>query len=61
MNAKNVDEIDTWAQFHQCFYVQIFRTNVVSAAFSSYILALAKNSYEKSRAYNVDEIDGWYT
>ena len=29
------------------FYVRIFRTNVVSAAFSSYILALVKNSYEK--------------
>jgi len=28
-------------------YVQIFRTNIVSAAFSSYVLALAKNSYEK--------------
>ncbi len=34
-------------QFHQRFYVQIFHTNVVSAAFSSYILALAKNSYKK--------------
>jgi len=29
------------------FYVQIFRTNVVSAAFSSYILALVKNLYKK--------------
>jgi hypothetical protein len=29
------------------FYVQIFCTNVISAAFSSYVLALAKNSYEK--------------
>jgi len=29
------------------FYVQIFHTNVVSAAFSSYVLALAKNSYKK--------------
>jgi hypothetical protein len=37
-------------QFHQCFYIQIFqisRTNFVSAAFSSYVLALAKNSDEK--------------
>ena len=29
------------------FYVQIFRTNVILAAFSSYILALAKNLYKK--------------
>ncbi len=34
-------------QFHQRFYVQIFRTTGVSAAFSSYVLALAKNSYKK--------------
>ncbi len=33
-------------QFHQRFYVRIFCTNVVLAAFSSYVLALAKNSYE---------------
>jgi len=29
------------------FYVRIFRTNVVFAAFSSYGLALVKNLYEK--------------
>ncbi len=29
------------------FYVQIFRTNVILAAFSSNILTLAKNSYKK--------------
>jgi len=29
------------------FYIQIFRTNVVSAAFSSYVLALAKKLYKK--------------
>ena len=34
-------------QFHQRFYVRIFRTNVVLAAFSRYILALNKLSYEK--------------
>ncbi len=35
-------------QLHQRFYIQIFRTNGVSTAFSSsYILALAKNSYKK--------------
>jgi hypothetical protein len=28
-------------------YVQIFRTNVVLAAFSSFVLALAKNLYKK--------------
>jgi hypothetical protein len=35
------------SQFHQHFYVRIFRMNVVLAAFSSYVLALAKNSYKK--------------
>ncbi len=29
------------------FYVQIFHMNIVLAAFSSYILALAKNLYKK--------------
>jgi len=38
---------NTRCQFHQHFYVQIFCTNVVLAAFSSYILALAKNLYQK--------------
>jgi len=33
-------------QFHQRFDLQIFCTNVVSAAFSSYVLALANNLYE---------------
>jgi hypothetical protein len=34
-------------QFHQHFYVQIFCTNVILAAFSSYIWLCAKNSYKK--------------
>jgi len=38
---------ESWCQFHQHFYVQFFCTNIVLAAFSSYILTLAKNSYEK--------------
>jgi hypothetical protein len=29
------------------FYIQIFRTNIILAAFSSYILALAKKLYKK--------------
>ncbi len=29
------------------FYIQIFRTNVILAVFSSLVLALSKNSYEK--------------
>ncbi len=29
------------------FYVQIFHTNVILAAFSSYVLALGRNSYAK--------------
>jgi len=47
--ATNTHTLDLHCrcQFHQRFYVQIFHTKVVSAAFSSYILALAKNSYEK--------------
>ncbi len=36
-----------WAQIHQRFFARFFRTNVVSAAFSSYVLALSKISYEK--------------
>jgi len=43
----NIDEIESRCQFHQHFYVQIFCMNIVSAAFSSYVLALAKNSYKK--------------
>ncbi len=39
------------------FYVRIFRRKFVSAAFSSYILALAKKFVLKMHAYNVDEID----
>ncbi len=47
--ATNTHTLDLHCrcQFHQCFYVQIFRMKVVWAAFSSYILALAKNLYEK--------------
>jgi hypothetical protein len=37
----------TCRQFHQHSYVQIFCTNVASAAFSSYVFALAQNSYKK--------------
>ncbi len=40
---------DTKCQFHQCFYVQIFRTNAVSAAFSRYILALNELLYKNAR------------
>jgi len=45
-------------QFHQCFYVQIFRTNVVSAAFSHYVVALAPKFRTKNVCVNFDEIDG---
>jgi len=38
---------ETSCQFQQHFYVQIFHTNIIWAAFSSYILALAKNLYKK--------------
>jgi len=44
-------------QFHQRYYVQIFCTNLVLAAFSSYVLALAKKFVQKMCANNVDEID----
>ncbi len=33
----------SWCQFHKRFYVRIVRTNVVSADFSGYVLALVKN------------------
>ncbi len=44
-------------QFHQRFYERIFRTIGVLAAFSSYVLALAKKIVQKMCAFNVDEID----
>ena len=44
---KNVDEIDTFRQFHQRFFMRFFRTNVILAAFSSYVPALSKILYEK--------------
>jgi len=44
--------------FINIFYVRIFCTKVVLAAFSSYVLALAKNLYKKLCTKNVDEIDG---
>ncbi len=43
-------------QFHQHFYVQIFRTNVVWAAFSSYVSALVAKFRTKNARVNVDEI-----
>jgi len=39
--------IPNWCQFHQRFFKRFFPTNVVSAAFSCYVLALSKNLYEK--------------
>jgi len=42
---KNVAEIR--CQFHQHFYIQIFRTNVVLAVFSSYMYVEKRRSYEK--------------
>ncbi len=39
------------------FYVQIFRTNVISASFSSYVSALAPKFCTKNVRVNVDEID----
>ncbi len=38
---------DCRCQFHQHFYVRIFRTNVIFAAFSRYVLALNKLSCKK--------------
>ncbi len=42
-------QIITRSQFHQCFFFVLFCTKVFLAAFSSYNLALAKNSYKKVR------------
>ena len=36
-----------YSQFHQRFTRKFFCTNVISAAFSSYVLALVRNLYEK--------------
>jgi hypothetical protein len=47
----------TSSQFHQHFFVRIFRTNVVLAAFSSYVLALASKFRTKNARVNDDEID----
>jgi len=55
----NVDKIATCSQFCQHFYVRIFRTNVILAAFSSYIPALASKFRTKNARLNVDEIDTW--
>jgi len=39
-------------------FINIIRTNIYyEHHFSSYILALLKNWYKKTRSYNVDEID----
>jgi len=51
----------TRCQFHQHFYVRIFRTNAVLAAFlCTYICKkAAKMTFVRTtRAFNVDEIDG---
>ena len=46
--AFNVNEIDgSWCQFHQRFTREFFVRMYVLAAFSNYVLALVKNSYEK--------------
>jgi hypothetical protein len=49
-----------YSQIHQHFHVRIFRTNVVSAAFSSYVPALASKVGTKNARVNVDEIDTWW-
>jgi len=46
-------------------FTNILRTNIsyartlFSSYVSSYVFALAKKIVQKTRAYNVDEIDGW--
>jgi len=60
--------VTTCSQFHQHFYVQIFRTNDVlaafsshvPAAFSSHVPALASKFRTKNARLNVDEIDTWF-
>jgi len=50
-------------QFHQHFYVQIFRMNVFSAAFTTYMQQekAAETAFvRKIRTFNVDEIDTLY-
>jgi hypothetical protein len=40
------------------FTYEFFVRTSIRQLLSSYIFALAKNSYKKMDAYNVDEIDG---
>ncbi len=46
-NHKTEDKQSYQVSISSTFYVQIFCTNVVLAAFSSYVLALSKNLYKK--------------
>jgi hypothetical protein len=48
----------TGVNFINIFKYKFFCINVVSAAFSSYVLALAKKIVQKMRAQNGNEIDG---
>jgi len=48
------------SQFHQHFYIQIFRTNLVLAVFSSYFPALASKFRMKNARVHIDEIDTWW-
>ncbi len=47
MVSKHLHKATFRCQFHQRFYLRIFLTNVISAAFSRYVLALNKLLYEK--------------
>ncbi len=40
-------ELPSYRQFHEHFFMRFFCTNVLFGNFSSYILALVKNLYEK--------------
>ncbi len=55
--AYNVDEIDTYRQFHQRFFARFFHTIVLFGSFSSYVSAWCQKFVQKTRAKNVDEID----
>jgi hypothetical protein len=64
LTLQHFDEIKSsmavWCQFHQHFHVQIFRTKVVSAAFTTnmQLEKAAKTTFvQKICTENVDEID----
>jgi len=58
MTSQTLEVATTRCQFHQRHTREKFVRKSFSAAFSSYVLALAPKFVRKMRTFNVDEIDG---